>query len=231
MNLRSFATAAGAALVLALTGCASAPQTAVPFEAGSMQASQRVGVAMTTLPKVDTQFPGASCLLCMAAASMANSSLTDHARTLPYEDLPKLKELLAEQLTKRGGVVTVIADELKVDDLPKFSSDAPNVARRDFGALQKKHSIDKLLVVEIQAIGFERTYSAYFPTSDPKAMLRGLAYMVNLKTNAYEWYLPVNLLRSADGPWDEPAKFPGLTNAYFQVVELGKDEVLKPFRP
>ena len=38
-------------------------------------------------------------------------------------------------------------------------------------------------------------------------------------------------MRNADGAWDEPAKFPGLTNAYFQVVELGKDEVLRPFKP
>jgi hypothetical protein len=232
VNLRSFAVVVGATVVLALTGCASAPpQLAVPLVSGSVQPSQRVGIVMSALPKIDTQFPGASCLLCMAAASMANSSLTDHARTLPYEDLPKLKELLAEQLTKRGSAVIVIADEVKVDELPKFSSQGPNVASKDFGALQKKHGIDKLLVIDIRAIGFERTYSAYFPTSDPKAMLRGLAFLVDLKSNTYEWYQPLNLLRSAEGPWDEPAKFPGLTNAYFQVVELGKDEVLNPFKP
>jgi len=52
---------------------------------------------------------------------------------------------------------------------------------------------------------------------------------VNLGSNAYDWYLPVNVLRSAEGVWDEPTAFPGLTNAYFQALELGKDSYLNPF--
>jgi hypothetical protein len=231
VTVRSFAAGVAAALVLVLTGCATAPQTPVALSAATFQANPKVGVAMSPLPKIDTDFPGAGCLLCLATASIANSSLTSHARTLPYEDLPKLKEMLAEQLRKRGSTVTVVAEELKVEDLPKASSDAPNAARKDFGGLQKKLGVDKLVVVEIGRLGFDRTYSAYIPTSDPKAVMRGLAYMVDLKTNTYEWYLPLNLMRSADGPWDEPTKFPGLTNAYFQVLEQGKDEVLKPFNP
>jgi hypothetical protein len=225
--------AAGMALAgLLLAGCASAPQDSVPLMAASFEPQgQRIGVAMAPLPKVDTNFPGAGCLLCLAAASIANSSLTKHANGLPYEDLPKLKEMLAEQLGKKGTTVRVIADDLKVDDLPNFSTQGPNLARKDFAALQKKYDIDKLVVVQITALGFERTYAAYVPTSDPKATLRGIAFMVNLKSNTYEWYLPLNVMRSADGTWDEPAKFPGLTNAYFQVVEVGKDEVLKSFKP
>lgn len=231
MSIRLFSAGIGAVMVLTLAGCATAPQGPVPLATSSFQTSQRIGVAMTALPKVDTDFPGASCLLCMATASLANSSLTTHARTLPYDDLPKLKEMLAEHMTKKGSTVTLIAEELKVDDLPKVSSTVRNVARQNFSALQHKHGVDKLLVVDINRLGFDRTYSAYFPTSDPKAVLRGTAYLVDLKSNTYEWYQPLNVIRSADGAWDEPAKYPGLTNAYFQVIELGKDEVLKPFKP
>jgi hypothetical protein len=53
--------------------------------------------------------------------------------------------------------------------------------------------------------------------------------VVNLKTNAYEWFMPVNILKSAEQKWDEPPKYPGLTNAYFQALELGRDSFLKPF--
>lgn len=224
--------AAGLALAIGLlSGCATPPQPPVGFNAAAVTPTTRVGVAMTALPKVDTSFPGAGCLLCLATASVANSALTTHANTLPHEDLPKLKALLAEQLRKKGNQVSVIAEPLKIDDLPKASAQGANLAVKDFGSLQKKHDIDKLLVVSIASLGFERTYSAYIATSDPKAVLRGVAFMVDLKTNTYEWYQPLNVLRSADGPWDEPAKFPGLTNAYFQAVEVGKDEVLKPFKP
>jgi hypothetical protein len=53
--------------------------------------------------------------------------------------------------------------------------------------------------------------------------------MVNLKTNAYEWFDTVQVSRSADGKWDEAPAFPGLTNAYFQAIEQAKDRFKAPF--
>lgn len=85
------------------------------------------------------------------------------------------------------------------------------------------------MVFNITTLGISRTYADYFPTSDPKALLQGSGYLVNLSNNTYEWYLPVNVTKSTDGNWDEPPKFPGLTNAYFQALEIGKDSFLKPF--
>ena len=41
--------------------------------------------------------------------------------------------------------------------------------------------------------------------------------------------IEVAIARSSEGPWDEPPKFPGLSNAYFQTVELGRDTFLQPF--
>lgn len=219
-----------AAMALFLGGCASAPQQPVSLNHESINAQAgRIGVAMTTLPKIDTHLPGADCLLSMAAASIANSSLTTYTKTLSYEDLPKLKIEIAEMLRKKGADVTVIEEDLNIKDLKDFSSKEPNFASKDFSPLRKKYNIDKLLVVDITALGFIRTYSAYVPTSDPKGQLQGAGYIVNLKNNAYDWYLPVSVMKSADQNWDEPPKFPGLTNAYFQSLEIGKDSFLKPF--
>jgi hypothetical protein len=53
--------------------------------------------------------------------------------------------------------------------------------------------------------------------------------MVNLSNNEYELYVPLLVQKSADGAWDEAPKFPGLTNAYYQVLELSKDAILSPF--
>lgn len=213
-----------------LGGCISPPQQPISLtrDAVGPQAG-RVGVAQTALPKLDTQVPGASCLLCLAAASLANSSLTDHAQTLTYEDLPKLKNEIAKLLLKQGTNVSVIEEDVNVNDLPDVDSKTPNAVRKDFSALQKKYKLDKLLVIDITALGFIRTYASYIPTSDPKSVLQGAGYLVNLKSNVYDWYLPVSVIKSADQKWDEPPKFPGLTNAYFQAVEIGKDNFLRPF--
>ncbi len=183
---------------------------------------------MTALPKVDTQLPGAGCLLCLGAAMVANSSLIDHSKTLPYEDLPKLKDEVAAALRAKGMDAVVIETPIKLSDLPKAEKN-PNGPDRDFSALQQQYQLGKILVIDIAALGFERTYSAYIPTADPKAMLRGTGYLVNLQTKTYEWYLPVNIVKSTNQNWDEPPQFPGLSNAYFQTLEIARDTFLQPF--
>ncbi|UUZ52371.1 hypothetical protein LP419_22885 [Massilia sp. H-1] len=75
---------------------------------------------MTALPKVDTEFPGAYCLLCMVAASATNSTLTAYTRTLPYEELPQLKDQLGAVLSKRGATVTMI-DKVDFEALPDYA--------------------------------------------------------------------------------------------------------------
>lgn len=219
------------AIVILLSGCATAPQQPVQLDPSKLTSqNSRLGIAMTALPKIDTQLPGAGCLLCMAVASAANSELTTYTRTLPYEDLPTLKNSLADIIRNKGVDVTIIEEDLSIDGLPDNNSKGPVVAKKDFSSFKKKYNIDKLLVINITSLGFLRTYSAYIPTSDPQGALQGEGYIVNLSDNTYEWYMPVNILKSTDGKWDEPPKFPGLTNAYFQALEIGKDSFLNSFR-
>lgn len=160
---------------------------------------------------------------------MTNSTLAQHTQSLSSEDLPQLKGELAKLLRKSGNDVTVIDEELQLDTLADSGNKAEGVAKKDFTSLQQKYRVDKLLVIEISGLGFIRTYSAYVPTSDPKGWFEGKGYLVSLKNNAYEWYQPVSITKSADRTWDEPPKFPGLTNAYYQALEMGKDSLLKPF--
>lgn len=227
--MRFISKAAAAAFVVALTGCVAPPQTPIPLAGTTLNNTARIGVVMTVLPPVEMNLPGAGCLLCLAAASIANSSLSTHTKTLPYEDLPKLKNQVAAALGKKAKDVTVIETPLDLASLPDAANKGPNLASKDFSSLQKKHGLDKLLVIEIKAVGMERTYSGYIPTGAPLSVLDGAGYLVNLSNNTYEWFKPVRVTRAADGNWDEPPKFPGLTNAYFQVLEMGKDEFVKPF--
>lgn len=79
MNMRTVLALAATAVFLA--GCATRQMPVLLAENALGGSAGRVGVVMTPLPKVDTYFPGASCLLCLAAASIANSSLTTHTQT------------------------------------------------------------------------------------------------------------------------------------------------------
>ena len=218
------------ALSALLGGCATSPQPPIDLpENWGASTSGKIAVAMTPLPKADTQFPGAGCLLCLAAASVANNSLTAHAQTLSSEDLLPLKADIAKLLRARGFDVNVVEEPLDVKKLPDAASSDQNVARRNFSSLKAKYGVDKLLVIEITALGIWRNYSAYIPTSDPKAVLKGVGYIVDLGSNRLDWYDTVNIQKSAELQWDEPPRFPGLTNAYFQAIELGRQAFIRPF--
>jgi hypothetical protein len=228
--IRNVSLAALLAVVALLQGCATINQKPVALQADAVTSNGgRIGVAMAPLPKVDTQFPGAGCLLCLAVASAANSTMTDYTRTLALEDLPDLKKQAAAALTKKGATPVVIAGDLKFDELPAVSTPTEGFALRDFRGLAAKHSIDRLIYIDLRVIGIWRNYASYIPTGDPFAVAKGVVYMVDLKTNALQWYAPIDVVKGAT-KWDQPPKFPDLTNAYFQALELAKDAVLKPLQ-
>lgn len=218
-----------AAVAFVLGGCAT-PQTPITLTSEALtQQTGKIGVAMTQIPKTDTFFPGAGCLLCIAAAAASNSALTAHIQTLPHEDLPELKNEVAALIDKKGVQTLVIEEAIDLDALPNFGDKGPGIARKDFTQFRERYGIDKLVVIHIASLGVIRTYSSYFPTSEPKGVLTGIGHMVDLSNNRYEWYHPVFVTKSVDGTWNEPPQFPGVTNAYFQALEAGKDEFLKPF--
>jgi len=228
LRIRLSLLLAGVAL---LAGCATKPQAPVELKPLAGANGQKVGVALAKLPKPALDLPGAYCLLCIAAAQIANAPLAKHVDTLDTEDLKPVRDSIADKLRKKGVDVVVIGDPIVLESLPQTTGDTTGKPPRDFRPMKAKYGVDKLVVVSFDAIGMQRMYSAYVPTSDPRALVRGTGYMVDLNANTYEWYLPFNVLKPADGRWDEPPKFPGLTNAYFQAVEASKDELLRPWSP
>lgn len=236
MSIRRTGAVVALAFATFLAGCAGPVQQPVDlsadhFSAGKAKGS-RIGVAMSDLPKPDTQFPGAGCLLCLAVASGVHSKMTDEVRTFSTKELQPLPADLVALLKRQGIDAVLIPEPVKIADLPDFSgSDATNKARKNFASFKDKHKIDRLLVVHVASLGVWRSYSAYVPTDLPRAILNGSASLVDLSSNTLEWYLPLSLSRAAEGNWDEPPKYPGLTNAYYQVLETAMDMVKKPVAP
>lgn len=185
---------------------------------------------MTAVPKPDVHLPGASCLLCMAAAEMANSSVSTHFETVTDDNLSSLKDSVVQLLKEKGVDAVAVNQTLNVSTLPEHNSDLPNSAKRDFSHFKNVEGITHLVVIEVGALGVQRSYSGYIPTSDPQGAFMGTSYMVNLSNNTFEWYRPINVLKGVTDQWDEPPAFPALTNAYYQALESGKETVLTPFK-
>jgi hypothetical protein len=223
LNIRNLL--ASIAVAVSLAACQTAPQNPISLNKDTLAGKGRVAVAMR-IAAPDLDLPGAGCLLCLAAATVGNSSLNTYAKTLKVDEMTQFKAEIVELLHSKGIDAVAIDAPLDFDKLPDLKL-GPNTATKDFSSVAK--GFDRLVVVNVTRIGFVRTYAAYIPTSDAKATVEGFAYMVNLKTNGYEWYDHVTVTRSAEGKWDEAPAFPGLTNAYFQAIEQAKDRMKAPF--
>ncbi|WP_066959902.1 hypothetical protein [Microbulbifer sp. Q7] len=210
-----------------LSGCAGTPQMPVtPDTVFWQQPSKRIGVVVSDVPSPDVYLPGASCLLCLAAAEIANSSLSKHTESLSVDDAKTLKSDLKQLLESNNVEVIEVAEPLVVNKLPKYKSEVPNTAKRDFTAYKNRYNISHLLVLDIYAVGMHRPYSSYIPTSDPKGYFSALGYLVDLNDNTYKWYKPVSVTKAVTEEWDEAPTFPALTNAYYQAIAEGKEIII-----
>ena len=191
----------------------------------SLQGSQ-VGVVMSKLPRVDASFPGASCLPCIVAAVAENNQLIAHARRMPTEILPNVKNDIAELLRKKGIDATVIGDDIDINSLPNVLT-APNISTTDYSPLRKKYPFTKLVLVSISNIGIVRSYESRTPTGEPKGGVSGHVLVVNLETNRLELDAPFVIRKESDGEWDEPPSYPRLTKAYAKAIEGYKETVIR----
>lgn len=225
MNVRNLL--AGIAVALSLAACQTTPpQNPIQLTKENLAAKKgRVAVGIH-VANPDLYLPGANCLLCIGAATIANSSLNTYAKTLKTDELLQVRADIVERLRKVGVDAVALDAPIDFDKLPDLKL-GKNMATKDYSGIAKGY--DHLVVINVPQIGFVRNYAAYVPTSDPKATLSAFAFMVDLKTNGYEWYDHLTITRSADGAWDESPAFPGLTNAYFQTIEQAKDRIKGPF--
>jgi hypothetical protein len=216
-------------LALLFVGCATKPQTPVAMSAEALApGAGRIGVLVSVPEKVDTYFPGAGCLLCYAAANAMHGALNAYVPKLSRAEAVDIQQSVVKAIEKRKLQAVALPTDLKISDLPKMG--APDQSPYDFLTYRDRFNIDRLYVIQIGQLGVERNFASYVPTGDAKAVVRGTGYMVNLKTNALEWYQPINVLKAADGNWDEAPSFPGLTNAYYQAIELARDVAVQSLK-
>jgi hypothetical protein len=216
-------------LTVLVVGCAATPQAPVAMQHDVLNSKAKVGVMMSALPELDVHLPGAGCLLCLATAEAMNSSLSKHVTTLQPNEFSLVKTELIRLLTEKGVNTTPIEKPFSAADFPKLSTKEPNTSRRDFSQLRTQFDITHLLVVDVQLLGMWRSYANYVPTSDPMAYLKASSYLVDLQSHQYMWFLPLEIKKPSDASWDEPPNFPGLTNAYYQVLEEGREAIVAEF--
>ncbi len=212
--------------IFVLSGCSSLPaQTKVSADKNVWQSNQKIGVYVNTVPKITTSFPGAACLLCLAAASVANTSLTKQVETYQAKQLLQTKENVIKILKAKGVEVVVIDSLIKESTMKKVASPRNPHITKNYLIYKEQKDIDQLLVINFTFAGVNRNYAQYIPTSAPQAGINAAFYMIDTKTNDYTLFDPIKIVRGVEGEWDKPPTFPGVTNAFYQAEEAAVDQI------
>lgn len=211
------------------TGCATAPQDPIALTSDYYDEPAKVAIYQKSFPETASMtLPGASCLLCLAAAAVANDAVSGHTETLRTDELSVAVKGVQTTLEKQGMAVEWVDVEEPMKRLPKFKSpEESGYPKKDYRALRQVVDADHLMVIEFDHIGVERTYSNYVPTSSPQGAVTGTLYMVDLNTNEYYLFDPIHIRVPVEGDWKEPPAFPGVTMAYFEALERAKIEISK----
>lgn len=218
------------AFIVIGTGCATAPQDPIALTNDYYDEPAKVAIYQKSLPETASMtMPGAACLLCMAAAAVANDAVSGHTKTLSTEELSTAVEGMEATLEEQGMDVEWVNIEEPMQRLPKFKApeEESGYAKEDHRALEEVVDADHLIVIEFGHIGVERTYANYVPTSSPQGAVTGTLYMVDLNTNEYYLFDPIHVRVPVEGDWKEPPDFPGVTMAYFEALERAKIQIGK----
>jgi len=212
--------------IFVLSGCSTLPaQTKVATDKNVWQSKQKIGVYVSDVPKITTSFPGAGCLLCLAAASVANTSLTKQVETYQAKQLQQTKDNVIKALKNKGVEVVVIDSLVKDLAMKKLSAPKNPHIVKDYSIYKEQKGVDQLLVINFSFVGVSRNYASYVPTSAPQATINAQLYMIDTTANEYTLFDPINVVRGAEGEWDKPPTFPGVTNAFYQAEEAAVDQI------
>lgn len=220
----------GLAVLLAaflLSGCVTTPQEPISLQAGFYDKPERtVGVYVHELPKPTTTLVGAGCLLCIALAKSNNSELSTHLEAIELSELDDLAQQIADRISRQGLEVRIIDGPVDREALPDFKAGEGNFPRKDYRELRETLAVESAVFVFLDKLGAFRPYNGYIPTSDPVGYVGGEVFIVDLDSNAYQAYEPIDIQVAVDGEWKEPPAYPGVTSAFYQAVEETRDRVL-----
>lgn len=218
-----------------LVGCA-APKIGNQHAGQALFADRSPVAVIVQLPErpnvneVDPERGGGNlALLQLAIVTGITSKLTAHAKSLPMDDLRAVEKELAAALARKGLPAKVVSAAVLTDFRPAaMDSPAAGIFPRDMRPLRERVGADRLLAVQVKDLGFNYPFSGIIPipTGDPMAWVTGEAYLVDLRSNALQWYRQIRMLSGVGKAWDEPPAFPALTAKYFEVLERVKDDLV-----
>ena len=104
------------------------------------------------------------------------------------------------------------------------------VGKNDYARLLGTTGSDLLLLIKLKAIGVERDYFGFIPTSDPKGYCALEGQLIDVKNNnKVIWRYETSLAQPVEGPWKQPPAYPNLTRSIETATQVVQKELIDSF--
>lgn len=197
-----------------LTGCA---QRSVQLSDEFWQTrNQKVSIATFKAPEPEIHRKGNQGLIDYAINTAVSSKMSKALKRLDLSWYNNLYLSFAERLKKQ-----------------KIHT---NVLTKQFEKGKKEHEIllsqaagDKILTLELRAIGARRTYYGFIPTGAPTAYCVLVGELMDPKDKKVWWHHETEIITPVNGPWDQSPDYPNLMSTLHIAIQEAKQEMIDSF--
>lgn len=203
------------AAIAVLTGCAQ--QHNVQLSENFWQdKNQKVAIAAFKAPEPQVHRVGGEGLVDLAVNSAMNKNMNNALKRTDLSWYDNMDSTFADRLKEH---------KINTSVLPKqFESSKKN---REIVLRQAEG--DKVLTLELRAVGARRTYYGFIPTGAPEAYCVLVGELFDPKDKKVLWHHETEIIQPVQGAWDQSPHYPNFTKALNVAVNDAKQEMLDSF--
>lgn len=198
-----------------LMGCAQ-PRNVQLSENFWQDQSQKIAVASFKAPEPQMHRVGNEGLLDLAINNAMNSNMNKALKRADMNWYNNMSTQFATRL-KEQKIHTSISEQ-------QFKNDKKN---REI--ILRQAEGDKVLTLELRAVGARRTYYGFIPTGAPEAYCLLVGELIDPKDKKVLWRHESEIIHPIQGAWDQSPNYPNFTSALNVAVNEAKQELLDSF--
>jgi hypothetical protein len=219
----------GIGLLSLLSACAMSPVVPMKEEFWS-QSDRSVVVAIANLPDAMPHKEGPQGLLDLAINNVMADELAKALKTVSLTDsYGQTRSEVVKRLQEKGMKSSLYEKTVDANALKDFHAEDKSriYANKDFRSLKADlEGADRLLLFTVVAVGTQRSYYGFIPTSRPTAVLNARGEIIDLQTNEVLWRQTTTDSAAIDDPWDEPPEFRNVHAAVQNVILAARQSMV-----
>src|SRR3954470_4588450 len=219
----------GIGLLSLVAACAVNPAVQMKEEFWS-QTDRSVVVALANLPEAMPHKEGPQGLLDLAINNAMADQLSKALKTITLTDsYGQTRSEVVKRMQEKGMKSSVYDKTVDANALKDFHSEDKSraYASKDFRPLKAElDGADRVLLFTVVAVGTQRSYYGFIPTSRPTAVLNARGEIIDLETNEILWRQMTTDSAAIDDPWDEPPEFSNVHAAVQNVILAARQSMV-----